>query len=222
MRKPTGLAALLTLLLMACADRPASPTRQAPPAELPPCDPGAPFLHKGLVVGSWTPRDDAAFDESWLDEADLVQAFTKERVGRRSWRGFTSGDAALKIDALLDDREGPAVGYLFSLVARASLDRTAADVDAVLHVRHRGRLTAWLDGRLVLDEAAPDDGTWGEVRTLVRLTGPYDVLLLKLGRGSPALGGSMNVEVRLSDLGGSPLDGQTWNTMRPPGLPTDL
>jgi hypothetical protein len=92
----------------------------------------------------------------------------------------------------------------------------------VLHLRHRGRVRVRLDGRLVLDEPAPPVGGWREARAAVTLTGPYDVLLAKVGRGDDELGHSMDLEVRVSAADGSPLPGQDWNSMRPPGMPSDL
>ena len=73
---------------------------------------------------------------------------------------------------------------------------------------------------LDLPPAAP--GEWSEASAPVVLTDPYDVLLLKLGRGSDELGESLDVEVRVSAPDGSAIPGQGWNTMRPPGLPSDL
>ena len=120
------------------------------------------------------------------------------------------------------DREGPAIAYVFVLVARKPVDGEFEDQDAVLHVRHRGRLAARLDGKLILDLAPAAPGEWAEARVPVVLTDPYDVLLLKLGRGSDELGESLDVEVRVSAPDGSAIPGQSWNTMRPPGLPSDL
>lgn len=124
------------------------------------------------------------------------------------------------VDSLLSDRTGPAVGYLFSLVARTGGGPDLEDAPAVLHVRHRGRLRAFFDGLPLLDLPAPATGTRGEARAPVVLSSLYSVLLLKLGRGDAALGSSMHVEVRVSAPDGSPLPGQTWNTMRPGVLPS--
>ncbi|HZL99384.1 MAG TPA: hypothetical protein VFD43_03945, partial [Planctomycetota bacterium] len=185
------------------------------PEPLPPCSPDAPALFKGLVVGTWEPDGAAGFDESWVDEPALREAWTRNSVSRRTWKGFTVSDAAVRVDALLADRTGPAVGYLFSLVSRGTAAPELGDAPAVLHVRHNGRLRAFVDGLAVLDLPAPQAGAWGEARAPVVLSGPYTVLLLKLGRGSPELGPSMDVEVRVSAPDGSPLPEQSWNTMRP-------
>ena len=193
------------------------------PANLPgmPAD-GTP-LNKGLVAGSWPPDPELGFDKPWLDEAATVQVWTNERVARRPWRGMTSGGETVPVDALLRDREGPAIGYVFSLLARRPPGGgLAPDAAAVLHVRHRGRLKLWFDGRLVLD-AQPAPGVAPALEHVpVVLTGPYDIVLLKLGRGSEELGPSMDVEVRVSDLAGRALGEMIWTTMRTPGLPSDL
>ncbi len=192
----------------------------------PPWPDDAPALHKGMLVGSWAPNGDEGFEQAWIDEPLLVQAFTKWRAGRRSWLGITTNGPRMGVDVLIRDRTGPAVAYLMSLVQRrpedpASLERLP-DVQAVLHVRHRGRLAAWFDGRKIIDAPAPPPGEVGLVQVPVVLSNGYDVLLLKLGRGSPELGDSMDVEVRVSDLDGRPIPQQDWNTMRNSEQPSDL
>jgi hypothetical protein len=190
------------------------------PDPLPPSAAEARPLFKGLVIGSWAPEGDAGFDHDWVGEASLQEAWTRQTVSRRAWKGFTAGDATVRMDSLLNDRQGPAVGYLFSLIARTGGGDDPDDQAAVLHLRHRGRLRAWLDGVVVFDLPAPPAGTWGEARAPVVLSGPYDVLLFKLGRGSETLGPSMEVEARVSAPDGSPLPAQTWNSMRPGVAPT--
>jgi len=209
----------------ATAAPPAAPTvtSPAPEAHGPPraAADDVPFAHKGLVLGTWTPSATEGFDEQWLDEVELREAFTKQRVDRRAWRGFSTGDPMVPVDALLSDREGPAVGYLYTLISRALYGADASDRDAVLHVRHRGRVRILLDGQLVLDAPAPAPGSVDEQHVPVHLTGPYDVLLAKLGRGTPQLGDSMNIELRVSAPDGSAIPLLTWNTMRPGDLPSD-
>jgi hypothetical protein len=191
------------------------------PDPLPACAADVPWLFKGLVIGTWVPEGDAGFDQSWIDEAELREAWTKAGASRRTWKGFSVADPTVKLDSLLSDRPGPAVGYLFSLVARTGGGPEIGDAPAVVHLRHRGRLRAYFDGMLLLDLPAPAAGEWGEARAPVVLSGLYSVLLLKLGRGDTALGPSMDVEVRVSAPDGSALPGQTWNTMRPGVLPSD-
>lgn len=217
---------LLLVPLSGCgAPEPAAPAAGPPlawPNPLPPAAPEVPTLNKGLAVGTWAPDAAGDFTQSWLDEAALRKVMTNDPAGRRVWRGFTAAPGAVPLDALLGQRTGEEVAYLYSLVQRASaLVADYPDVPAVLHVRHRGRVRAWFDGRMVLDEP-PADGARAETRAHVVLTGPFDVLLLKCGRGSPALGGSLDVEVRLSAPDGTPLPGTHWNSMRPGDLPTDL
>jgi hypothetical protein len=195
-----------------------APEDQGPP---PAAADDVPFAHKGLVLGTWSPSATEGFDEQWLDEVELREAFTKQRVDRRVWRGFSTGDPMAPVDALLSDREGPAVGYLYTLVSRALYGADASDRDAVLHVRHRGRVRILLDGQLVLDAPAPASGSVGVHHVPVRLTGPYDVVLAKLGRGTAQLGDSMDIELRVSAPDGSAIPLLTWNTMRPGDLPSD-
>jgi hypothetical protein len=73
----------------------------------------------------------------------------------------------------------------------------------------------------VLDAPAPEPGTWGEARLPVVLRGRYGTLLAKCGRGDATLGASMDLEVRVSRPDGSPIEGQSWNSMRTPGLYAD-
>ena len=233
---PLTLAALLLGACAADGSRAAAPAPQAPPAApatsatgpapspadfqwpdpLPAPADAVPTLFKGLVIGSWEPEAGTGFDQEWIDERGLSEAWTKSSASRRTWRGFTASAPAVPVDSLLDDREGPAVGYVFSLVARSHGDPTVEDAPAVLHVRHRGRLRVFVDGMPTIDAAAPAAGAWAEERKPIVLSGPYTVLLLKLGRGSAELGSSMDVEVRVSKPDGSALPDQSWNTMRPP------
>lgn len=220
--------------------RPAPPgsERHGPFAALPPTAVGLPQdfvappwpvdaepLAKGMLAGSWAPGEEG-FDQAWIDEVGQVQAFTNWRAGRRRWRGIATKGDALAVDVLIRDRTGPAVAYVFTLVQRSIGDpadpRIPDDAQAVLHIRHRGRLRAWFDGRLVADAPAPPPGEVGLIQVPVVLSSIYDVLLLKLGRGSPELGESMDVEARLSDLQGRPLEGQRWNSMRSAEMPSDL
>jgi hypothetical protein len=188
----------------------------------PPAADNAPTPPKGMIIGSWKPDAELGFEKQWVDEEGLHSAFTKDKASRRIWSGFTCQEAVMPLDILVRDREGPAIAYVFVLVARHPVDGVFEDQDAVLHVRHRGRLAARLDGKLVLDLPPAAPGEWAEARVPVVLTDPYDVLLLKLGRGSDELGESLDVEVRVSAPDGSAIPGQSWNTMRPPGLPSDL
>lgn len=192
------------------------------PDPLPACADDATPLHKGLVVGTWTPDDPDGFDHEWLDEVALRKVFTKEKARRRTWRGFTTADEIIPTDALLNDRSGAMIGYVYSLISRKPVNDAFADQPAVLHVRHRGRVRIRLDGRLVVDEPATPDGGWHEVRAAVTLTDPYDVMLAKVGRGNAELGASMDLQIRVSAPDGSAIPGQDWNTMRPPGIPSDL
>lgn len=235
-------AALLALSLSACGApaqpahgaqapvEPAAPEPAAPPPAplawpdpLPPAAADVPTLFKGLVVGSWTPDVAGDFAQAWVDEAGLRSVKGGEQAARRVWRGFATSAPAVPLSTLAPERAGEAVAYLYSLLMRATLpEDRQRDTAAVLHVRHRGRLRARFDGRLVLDAPAPAGEVWGEARVPVTLTGAYDVLLLKCGSGSAAFGPSPDVEVRVSAADGSALPGVTWNTMRPGGLPTDL
>ena len=181
---------------------------------------------KALLAGSWTPADSADFDQAWIDEAGLRETYSGRRAGRRLWAGMRTAGDVLPVDTLVRDRRGPAVAYVYVLVMRDRdgdrLTESAYDDEpAVLHLRHRGRVAAWFDGERVIDAAAPTDGGWRHVAAPVRLTEAFDVLLLKCGRGSPELGPTMDVEVRLSTPEGEPVPLQAWNTMRPPGYPRE-
>jgi len=190
------------------------------PDPLPAFATDAALLQKGLLVGTWAADEPADFERSWIDESALRVVFTGESAGRRKWRGFAAGSETVPVDSLLNDREGGAISYVYSLLSRPTPPEGIADEAAVLHVRHHGRLRAWWDGKLVIDAPAPLAG-WAELRVPVTLTGPYDVLLLKLARGQ-GFGPSMEFSVRASAADGSALPGQAWKTMRPPGIPTDL
>jgi hypothetical protein len=229
--RPLRVAIPVLALIFACSHDegthdPATTGSDAPvlqwPDPLPAHTEDVPHLRKGLVVGSWAPDEPGGFDHEWVDEAALREVFTKEKAARRSWHGFTAADATVPMDALMTDRTGPMIGYAYSLLARSSETGEFADEPAVMHVRHRGRVRIRFDGRVVVDEPASPDGDWREVRVAVTLTDAYDVVLAKVGRGNDELGPSMNVQVRVSATDGSALPGQSWNSMRPPGLPTDL
>lgn len=218
----SALSLLAALALGACTatgEPPAAPP--AWPDPLPAARPGVPALHKGLAIGTWAPDAPGDFDQAWVDEAGLRSVAGGEPAARRVWRGF-GASGAVPLDALLGPRDGEAVAYAFALVQRARIDHPApVDTAAVLHLRHRGRLRAWFEGRLVLDAPPAAGDGWAEARVPVLLSGAFDVLLLKCGRGSPAFGAALDVEVRLSAADGAALPDMTWNTMRPPGLPGD-
>jgi hypothetical protein len=219
------VASLAWMLAAAC-----TPAQQSAPEataaaggqELPPPREDVPTPIKAMLVGSWAPDPEEGFDHAWLDEAGLREVYSLQRASRRIWKGFSTDDDTLPLDLLIRDREGPAVAYVYVLSYRDDPTLAFPDAPAVLHVRHRGRLQARLDGALVLDAPAPPPGHWGEARAPVTLTSSYDVLLLKLGRGSPELGDSLDVQVRLSAPDGTPIPTQGWYTMRPPGRPSDL
>lgn len=206
---------------------PAAPRARRPladfewPQPLPPCSPDAPFLFKGMVIGSWVPESDAGFDQAWVDESGLREAWTRASVNRRTWKGFNVASPTVLADSLLADRDGPAVGYVFSLLSRADGNPDVEDQPAVLHLRHRGRVRVLIDGQRLLDEPAPAGGEWAEARAPLVLSGPYTVVLVKLGRGSADLGASMEFELRVSAPDGSPLPKQSWNTMRPGFAPPE-
>ena len=206
---------------------PAAPRARRPladfewPQPLPPCSPDAPFLFKGMVIGSWVPESDAGFDQAWVDESGLREAWTRASVNRRTWKGFNVASPTVLADSLLADRDGPAVGYVFSLLSRADGNPDVEDQPAVLHLRHRGRVRVLIDGQRLLDEPAPAGGEWAEARAPLVLSGPYTVVLVKLGRGSANLGASMEFELRVSAPDGSPLPKQSWNTMRPGFAPPE-
>jgi hypothetical protein len=239
-RGRASATALAALLLGACAATGSAPAGaephlgydlplQPPPAPLawpdplPPAAEDVPTLFKGLIVGRWTPDAPGDFEQAWVDEAGLRSVMGGEHAARRVWRGFATSAPAVPVEHLAPAREGESVAYLYSLLMRATLpEDQRRDAAGVLHVRHRGRLRAWYDGRRVLDAPAPAGGGWGEARVPVTLTGAYDVLLLKCGSGSPDFGPSPDVEVRVSAADGSALPGVTWNSMRPGSLPTDL
>ena len=124
---------------------------EADPPGPPPAADDVPTPSKGMLIGSWKPDAELGFDKQWVDEAGLVKAFTKDRASRRSWSGFTCQDPVIPLDILVRDREGPTIAYVFTLVARSPADGVFEDQDAVLHVRHRGRLAVRLDGKLILD-----------------------------------------------------------------------
>jgi hypothetical protein len=191
------------------------------PDPLPGCGEDVPTLSKGLVVGTWVPEGPLGFHEAWLDETGLTEVRVRDKVGRRTWRAFTSGGATVNLDPLLSDRTGPALGYLFSVSGRGLAEPAVADMPAVLHVRHAGRLQLWFESRPVLDAPAPAPGEWGEARLPVELRGRHSILLAKCGRGSAELGRSMELEVRLSRPDGTPIEGQSWSSMRLPGLYSD-
>ncbi|MCB9896505.1 MAG: hypothetical protein H6825_00750 [Planctomycetes bacterium] len=198
-------------------------------ARLAPFPTGAPPVAKGLYAGSWTIDAEHPFEHAWIDEEGLRETYTKRQAGRRTWAGMSSTDDFIPLDALVKDRTGPASAYFFTLVHRSPLPDQDAhdpasypDVDAVLHVRHRGRVRVWFEGRLVVDAPAPPPGETREERVPVTCTGAFDVLLAKVARGSPELGDSYALDLRLGLPDGSPVPLQAWNTMRPSGYLSDL
>lgn len=198
---------------------------ELPPIDSLPWPDDAPRLAKALYVGTWSVKPPEGFDRAWIDEAGLVETYSKRAAGRRQWSGLSASGDVLRVNDLLRDREGPAMAYAYTLVQRFGIPGLAPeaawpDVDAVLHLRHRGRVRAWFDGEVVIDVEATEDGSWQHVRAPVTLTRGFDVLLLKLGRGGE-LGPSFDVEVCLTARDGSPVERQSWNTMRPSGFLDD-
>ena len=214
--------------LVASADPPSRADESAswPPLDSLPWPEDAPPLVKAIYAGSWVPDGALGFDEEWIDEAGLVQAYTGRHAGRRIWQGLLSQDARLPMDQLVRDRTGPAVAYLFSLLVRSMPDPTLEGAfdpqPAVVHVRHSGRVRLRFDGEIVLDAPAAPPGQTSVSRVRVNLTDAFDVILLKLGRGSPELGDSMDVELRVSAPDGSPIPYQSYYTMRIASLPHEV
>jgi len=201
----------------------------SPAAPLPAWPEGAASAIKALYAGSWVPDGAEGFDEQWIDEAALVETYTKRRAGRRLWRGMRSTDGVLPVDVLVNDREGPAVTYLYVLNYRRPddpfADMTTLEYDdepAVLHLRYRGRARLLFNGEVIIDVPAPPAGEVGEARAAVTMTDGFDVVLVKLGRGSNELGWSYDCELRMSDLQGGKIDKQGWNTMRAPDALSEL
>lgn len=181
-----------------------------------------PTLRKGLMIGTWKPTSGAAFDQAFIDEDGLREAFTGWSAGRRQWRGFAAESGEVPLDALFGQPRGPEIGYVYSLLGRQAQDGVFADAEALLHIEHRGRISVRVDGRLVL-QAPPTTGPGSASHIVpIILTGPYDVLLAKVGRGSSELGSSFNLSIRVTDVDGKSIPGQAWTTMRPAGLPSDL
>ena len=207
----SGAGLLSCLLFVSCARE----VITSPPS------PQVPFLDKGLVAGSWALQDPQDFEVDRLGEANLREVFTGQRLQRRTWRGFSSTEPILPLDTLFNDRAPPSMGYVYSLVQREKSDIGWPNTQAVLHVSHRGRARVWFEGELVIDAPSPPSGTWGTVRSVVQLTGAFDVLLIKVAQEHGEAEGSMNLQVRLSDIDGSPLPRTSWNTMRPGHLPRD-
>ncbi len=197
---------------------PSTEVRQGGDVSLLPAQPDARWMQKGLVIGSWSLDPALGLDEAWIDEEELREAFTKDRVKRREWKGFSSQTARVPIDNLMQKKPGPIFGYIYALVQRNRPDQTWPDEEAVLHITHHGPMKAWFDGRPVFDEDTPS-GTSNTVRMRVTLTDAYDVVLIKVG--SPA-GESLDVTVVLSDLSGKAIDFMAWNTVRIPGIPRDI
>lgn len=196
-----------------------------------PSQDAAPLL-KALVAGSWSLLEGEDFADDKLDgEADVRVAYTRRRAGksRRKWVGLRTEGDALGVGTYFDSqdpREGESFCYVYALVQRnipdALLPETVIEPQrAVLHLRHRGRLRAWFDGELVLDEPAPPLGEARHVTAPVTMTDAFDVLLLKLGRGGE-LGETFDVEVRVATPEGEPVEHFQWNTMRPNHLPPDV
>jgi hypothetical protein len=207
----------------------AAQQHDAPAVSLPGWPEAASPAIKALYAGSWAPDGPEGFDEQWIDEAGLVETYTKRRAGRRMWRGLRSSDGVLPVDVLIRDREGPLVTYLYVLNYRRPDDPFAdfgefdyEDEAAVLHLRYRGRARVLFDGKLIIDVPAPPAGEVGEARAAVTLTDGFDVVLVKLGRGSDELGWSLDCELRLSDEQGDAIERQGWNTMRASDVPSEL
>lgn len=194
------------------------------PDPLPPPDPDVPAARRAAIIGTWTPDDPARFDQAWLDEAGLREVFTGRRASRRAWRGISSATDVLPLDALLRDREGPAVAYAYVLSTRVTQDESGRveDAPAVLHVRHRGRIQVRVDGRLVVDAPTPPPHAWGEARAPIGMTDTYDVVLVKVGRGLVPEGDGLDFVLRLTRPDGSPVPHHDWRVVRSPDYPSDL
>ena len=182
---------------------------------------------KATLAGTWVPGEEG-FDEAWIDEQGLRDMPRNRRAGRRFWQGTLSSGPELRVDPLLRDRQGPAVGYAYALYTQLQMDaELRPDQPVLVHVRHRGRLRVFIDGQVVYDAHPRPDGGWQTARVPATLTGLDDVVLVKMGRGSPALGPSMDFELRLSDPEGRPVPDRVWQTKRmhpvdpPPGYGDD-
>ncbi len=199
----------------------ASPARDDE-ASTPPA-PAADAVHmdRGLVVGTWAADGELGFDEQWVDEAGLREVFTKDRARRREWRGFSTADEKVPMEALTGDRTGDVVAYAYTVVERNRPDATWPDQDAVLHLTYRGRVQVRYDGKLVIDAPAPPEGSVAVQRVPVQLTDAFDTILVKVGRG-PSLGTSLDVGLRLSAPDGSRLEFTRFWPMRIPGLPREI
>jgi len=212
--------ALCVLALWSCqANDPGSPLAAWPVDATP--------MEKALIAGSWRIDEQNDFEREWIDEQALRVAYTNRRAGRRKWMGIRGDSDVLPVDALIRDREGPAVAYVYALVQRDVPEPFEPDayefpLAAVLHLRHRGRARLWLDGERVLDVPAPPPGEVGQAAALVTLTDAFDVILVKIARGSPELGHSMDLQIRLSLPNGAAIPQQLFNTMRPSHLPPDI
>jgi len=186
------------------AERPALPW----PAEAPP-------LGKALYVGTWSVDAPEDFDESRFDEAGLQEVFSRHAVGRRTWAGLSAQGDALPLDALLRDRPGPAMAYTYALVQRWPLpdlppDEAWPGLDAVLHLRHRGRLRAWFDGELVFDEQPTPDGAWrhsirfAEIEAVIQLHRLREVLALigftRFEAVTPDINGEFETDVERAEI----------------------
>lgn len=203
------------------AEEPAAPTG---PVAWP--SRSAPML-RALYAGTWAPHEEDGFAHSWFDESALQETYSMRRAGRRVWKGI-SGSKLMRIDALATDRADPLEAYLYAISSRPptnGLDAFAEgaydDAEAILHLRHHGRVRAWWDSELVLDEDGTQDEAPRHSQVRVPLTDAFDVLVLKLGRG-PEFGSSIDIDVRLSALDGEPLPGQDFMPRRKNEYPREI
>lgn len=173
----------------------------------------APPLVKAVVAGPWVPGP-AGLAEAWFDES-MRTVPRGLKAGRRSWAGLMCHGERLLLDTRFNDIRGPQAVCAFALLSY-TLDVTPSDEPhpAVVHLEHRGQVRLLIDGRVVLDVPASPDGSLQRVRTIVQLQGNDDAFLLKCARGSPELGTSMDVQLRVTDLAGQALPGQHWQTVR--------
>jgi hypothetical protein len=170
---------------------------------------------KAVFAGSWAPREPLGFDQTWFDEAALMELPANRLAGRRKWHGITSSGQRMLVDAQIRDRDGPAMAYTWWLLTWDEIvGPPEADLPAVIHFRHRGRVRLWFDGQLLIDEGPTEDGDWQTLRRAVTLTGSDDVFLVKSARGSPELGSSADFELCVSTPEGDAFAGQIWQTVR--------
>ena len=170
---------------------------------------------KAVVAGTWAPTGPAGFDEQWIDEANQTSIPKNRRAGRRQWRGTVSQGHEMLLDTVAK-RKGPAVAYAWMLVTWNDLVGPPEEpLDAVLHLRHRGRIRIYLDGEVIVDEPPPaaGQGELAQLQVPIQLDGNEDILLFKCARGSPELGPSMNFEMHVSTPESGQIEGQIWQTI---------